>query len=540
MISRQKVLTDLLDSLSVGYSINISRNNYKNTEVTGIVLDSRNTMPGNLFVAIEGGALDGHEYIQQSIANGAVAIVGSREIEDLPVPYIRVEDSRQALASLSAAFYDFPARHLTVVGITGTDGKTTTANLVYSILRSAGIQAGMITTVSAIIGENDLDTGFHVTTPEAPDVQKYLSLMVEEGLSHVVLEATSHGLAQQRVAFCEFDVGIVTNITHEHLDYHKTYEDYREAKALLFISLSKTTPKPHVKERFAILNRDDESYPYLSLFLDSYSQDEDATTQVKSITYGLSSDADIFGENIEQDFDGLRFTAKGCGYQFAVESGLVGGYNVYNCLAAITATLIGLGIPLDAVQAGIAGQPSIPGRMEQISMGTAFRTIVDFAHTPNALFRSLSAARKLLEQQALPGRIIAIFGSAGLRDREKRRLMAEVSAELADVTILTAEDPRTEALKVILEEMANGARAMGGVEGKTFYRVHDRGDAIRFGIELAKPGDIVMALGKGHEQSMCFGETEYAWDDRTAMRAAIADYLKIPGPPMPYLPTQSG
>ena len=224
-------------------------------------------------------------------------------------------------------------------------------------------------------------------------------------------------------------------------------------------------------------------------------------------------------------------------------SKLVGAFNVSNCLAALTATVYGLNIEPEIAAQGIASLDGIPGRMERIDLGQDFTAIVDFAHTPNALKSALETARAMLfplpvgEGLGVRGRVIAVFGSAGLRDKEKRRMMAETSAELADLTVLTAEDPRTESLEEILEEMAAGARSRGGREGETFWKVPDRGEAIRFALKLARPGDIVLSCGKGHEQSMCFGATEYLWDDRTAMRAALAEYLRVDGPAMPYLPT---
>ena len=215
-------------------------------KISFLTADSRKVLPGSLFVAMSGGTADGHRYIPSAISNGAVAIVGELEILDLPIPYIRVDNSRKVLAFLSAAFYDFPARKLNMIGVTGTDGKTTTSNIIYQILLAAGYKTGMISTVNAVIGSDILDTGFHVTTPDAPDVQLYLSKMVEAGLTHVVLETTSHGWAQNRVDACEFDIGVITNITHEHLDYHGTYENYRDAKANLFKSLSEEIGRAHV------------------------------------------------------------------------------------------------------------------------------------------------------------------------------------------------------------------------------------------------------------------------------------------------------
>lgn len=491
--------------------------------ITGVVSDSRQIQSGNLFVALPGESVDGHRFIPDAIQRGAGAVVGTQALVDLPVPYIMVEDSRVALAHLAAGYYDYPAQKLVMLGITGTDGKTTTANLLFNILKAAGISAGMISTVNAVIGDTELDTGFHVTTPDAPDVQRYLSMMVDAGISHVVLETTSHGLAQARVEACDFDIAIVTNITHEHLDYHGSYADYRAAKARLFTQLADSVPKSHSFPRTGILNFDDASYEFLA-----------AVTQAAQLSYGHHPRADVRAEQVDYQPERLAFQAVGEGFCFPVFTHLLGDYNVSNCLAAIAAAVGVLGLEPAAAQAGIAALRGVSGRMERIDMGQAFTAIVDFAHTPNALRRALETVRKMTA-----GRVIAVFGSAGLRDRAKRRLMAEVSGELADLTILTAEDPRTESLEVILGEMAGGVKALSGVEGETFWRVPDRGNAIRYALSLARPGDLVIVCGKGHEQSMCFGTQEYAWDDRIAMRSALADYLGLPGPEMPYLPTRS-
>ena len=492
-------------------------------EIAGIAIDSRAVQPGFLFVAMQGGSADGHNYIPKAIDNGAVAVVGERDLSGLPVPYIRLENTRRALTWMAGSFYDEPARKLTVIGVTGTDGKTTTTNILYQILRAAHIKAGMISTVNAVIGDDVLDTGFHVTTPDAHDVQRYLAKMVEAGLTHVVLETTSHGWSQYRVDACEFDLGVLTNITHEHMNEHGSFENYRAAKARLFSSLGITRPKPQGNPSLAVINRDDpKSYDFLNNFI-----------RGNKVNYGLGNDADVRATEIEYSPSGIHFTAQGGDFRVQVTSKLVGAYNVSNCLAALTAAVHGLGIDPDVAARGIASLEGIPGRMERIDLGQDFTAIVDFAHTPNALKVTLETARQMTR-----GRVICTFGSAGLRDKEKRRMMAETSAELADLTVLTAEDPRTESLEGILEEMAAGARSRGGREDETFWRVADRGEAIRFALRLARPGDIVLSCGKGHEQSMCFGVTEYLWDDRTAMRAAVAEHVGIEGPKMPYLPSQ--
>jgi len=544
-MSNQKSLQHIFAELPLPFCMA----NIPDIPITGISIDSRAVKSGYLFVAMKGGNVDGHDYIQNAIDNGAVAIVGDREVEQVAnLLYIQLKDPRRALTWISAAFYNWPARKLTVIGVTGTDGKTTTTNLIYKILLAAKFKAGMISTVNAVIGDEVLDTGFHVTTPDAHDVQRYLAQMVDAGLTHVVLETTSHGWAQYRVDACEFDIGVVTNITHEHMDEHGNYENYRAAKARLFSSLEVTSDKAQGNPRLGVINRDDsKSFDFLKDFI-----------KVNKLNYGLGEDANVRAVDIEYSPAGIHFTATSRDFSIPVASKLVGAYNVSNCLAALTATVYGLGVKPEVAAQGIAALEGIPGRMERIDMGQNFTAIVDFAHTPNALKVALEAAREMLnpplplalsgaaaktkrgEGPGMRGRVIAVFGSAGLRDKAKRRMMAETSAELADLTVLTAEDPRTESLDGILEEMAEGAKSKGGREGKTFWRIPDRGEAIKFALlKMARPGDIVLYCGKGHEQSMCFGTTEYLWDDRTAMRAALTEYLGVDGPPMPYLPTQN-
>lgn len=519
-MSNQKSLQQVFAELPLPFCMA----NVPDIPITGISIDSRLVQAGHLFVAMKGGSADGHDYIPGAIEKGAAAVLGERDLSGFSVPYIRLENPRRALTWIAASFYDWPGRKLTVIGVTGTDGKTTTTNLIYRILFAAQIRAGMISTVNAVIGDEVLDTGFHVTTPDAHDVQRYLAMMVEAELTHVVLETTSHGWSQHRVDACEFDIGVVTNITHEHMNEHGNYENYRAAKARLFSSLEITLQKQQGNPRLGIINRDDaRSFDFLNDFI-----------KVNKLTYGLGEGADIRAVNISYSPSGIHFTASSRDFKVDVASKLVGAFNISNCLAALTAAVYGLGIEPEIAVQGIAALEGISGRMERIDLGQDFTAIVDFAHTPNALGSALEAARTMTSRK-----VISVFGSAGLRDMEKRRMMAETSAELADLTVLTAEDPRTESLEDILEDMAAGARSRGGTEGETFWRVADRGEAIRFALKLASPGDIVMSCGKGHEQSMCFGAKEFLWDDRTAMRAALAEYLGVEGVKMPYLPTQN-
>ena len=487
-------------------------------EIDSIVDDSRQVQPGALFVAYRGVAADGHDFVGQAIEAGAAAVVGERDPESLKgwkrgghVPYVRVPNGREALAYLSAAWNGFPARHLKMIGVTGTDGKTTVSHLIHAVLTADGRKAGLISTVSAHIGEQSYDTGLHTTTPDAPEVQSHLARMVAAGSEYAVLESTSHGLAQRRVAACDFDLAVVTNITHEHLDFHGTHEAYVEAKAMLFQDLSRGVRKPGVA-KIAVLNADDSSFQRLRTI--------PADLQ---ITYGLGESADVRATDIRHGPSATRFLVDAVlsdgsatrRHEFELETALIGEFNVYNCLAAVAATL-SQGIAVDAVQRGIAALQGVVGRMERIGAGQDFLAIVDFAHTPRALEVALQTARRLTL-----GRVIVVFGCAGLRDVQKRAWMGRIAAQLADLVVITAEDPRTEPLHQINAEIARGCQQAGRLEGEGYLVVDDRRDAISTAVGRAMPGDLVIVTGKGHERSMCFGSTEYLWSDREALRAAL-------------------
>jgi UDP-N-acetylmuramoyl-L-alanyl-D-glutamate--2,6-diaminopimelate ligase len=475
-----------------------------------IVFDSRRAGHGSLFVAYRGVEVDGHDYAAAAVARGAVAVVVERELPDLDVPQVLVPDGREALAYLAAAWHGYPARRLTVVGITGTDGKTTTSNLLHSILLAAGRRAGLVTTVNAVIGERVLDTGLHTTTPDAPDLQRYLAEMVDAGLEIAVLEVTSHGLEQHRVTACDFDLAVVTNVTHEHLDIHGSIDAYRRAKAMLFEHLAAGYRKPGVP-KVAVLNADDDSYRYLRPI--------PADRHLAYSLGGQAGPASVVGSRVRRTPAATHLQVRTPEASFALRTALAGDFNLSNVLAATTAALV-LGVEPAAVQEGVWRVKGVVGRMERIDEGQDFTAIVDFAHTPNALQRALEAARTMTE-----GRVIVVFGCAGERDREKRAWMGDIAARLADVTVMTAEDPRRESLEAILDEMARGAEAAGAVEGRAYYRVPDRVEAIQFAVDLARPGDLVIAAGKGHEQSMCYGREERPWSEHAAMRTALRQRL---------------
>lgn len=500
---------------------------------------SGDVVPGAAFVARVRTGSDGHPYIGQAIARGASLILAQQSpaaagvVVPPGVAWLRVPDTAEAQAWLAAAWEGFPSRQLVVIGVTGTDGKTTTANILFNILRAAGVRAGLLSTIKADIGGAEELLELHVTTPESPVIQRYLRRMVDAGLTHCVLEVTSHALAQHRATAVDFDLAVVTNITHEHLDYHGSYEAYFAAKRRLFeyllddlIRVPSLNRRKVGLRRAAVLNRDDGSYAPLWEFL--------AGRPLDVFRYGLGQTATGDEESLDAAATDIEYGPHettlalhlaGAG-PLPVHAPLPGVFNVYNMLAAAAAARA-LGVAPETVRDGLESVPDLSGRMERVDQGQPFLVVVDFAHTPNALERAIAAARGMISDD---GRVIAVFGSAGKRDVAKRRLMAEVAARTADVAVLTAEDPRTESLDDILAMMAGAAAGAGGVEGETFRRVADRGRAIYLALTLARPDDIVLICGKGHEQSMCFGTIEYPWDDRDATRAALAAFLE--GRPM--------
>ncbi len=476
-----------------------------NAQILAITDDSRAAAPGSLFVAYQGVGVDAHHFIPAAVAHGAAAIVCERadaatDAVTAGIPIIVTPNGRAAFAHLCAAWHGFASRSMTVIGVTGTDGKTTTSTLLHSILTHAGHHTGLITTVSAIIGDTALDTGLHTTTPKADDVQRILAQMRDAGATHCVLEVTSHGLAQHRVDGTDFDIAVVTNITRDHLDLHGTREAYRAAKARLF----EMAP-------LHVLNIDDDfSFSHLARLPSArrllYSREVQPS--------GEFADWWLFAPRA--DFEAGTIDA----YAFRTDrhealplrTQLLGGFNVSNIMAAC-AVAFALDIPRDAIQRGIAAITGVPGRMQRIDAGQPYLAVVDFAHTPNSLDQCLHTLRELT-----PGRLIVTFGCAGERDAQKRPLMGAAAIAHADVIVLTSEDPRSENFDDICAQIEGGmSDAPMPIE-----RIAERGEALRYACSLARPGDTVVACGKGHERSLCFGRTEYAWSDADAMRAAIA------------------
>ncbi len=483
-------------------------------DITSITSDSRAVEPGALFVAYHGISVDGHQYIGEAAARGAAASIGTERPANVPtaVPYVQVPDSRAAFGYLCAAWHDYPSRKMTVLGVTGTDGKTTATTLLSAILRASGQKVSLITTVNAVIGDETYDTGLHTTTPPADEVQGYLARMVAAGTTHAVLEVTSEGLAQHRVTGVDFDVAVITNITQDHLYAHGSYEAYREAKSRLFRGLESAYHKPGVP-KVAVINADDSSAEYLLAATEFLTP----PPGLRLIYSAAGAPADVTARDVVYTPGHTRFEIASPYGLCKIETPLIGRFNVSNILAAASAAMP-LGVNAADVADGVAAVAAIPGRMERIDEGQDFTLIVDFAHTANALDQALSTGRELLGPG---GRLIAVFGAAGLRDTAKRPHMGRAAARHADLIVLTAEDPRTEPAADIIAAIAEGAIAGGKRDGESLFRVLDRGEAIGQAVRMARAGDVVMICGKGHEQSMCYGKTEYPWDDRVAARAAL-------------------
>ena len=392
----------------------------------------------------------------------------------------KIKNTYHLLRAYAACIYfGFPSKKLTVIGVTGTDGKTTTSHMIYEILKSAGKKVSLISSIHAQIGEKSYDTGFHVTTPDPVALQKFLKKVVDSHAQYLVLEVTSHGLDQNRIFGIDFNFAVLTNITHEHLDYHKSFENYLLAKARLFKGAE-----------VSILNLDDPSFFKIKKLVNG-----------RIITYSINKKAD--------------FTPK----KFPLELKILGDYNLSNALCA-AALSTQIGISKKTITKTLNNFQGIKGRMEEIDSGQDFRVIIDFAHTPNALEQALKTLRSRVKGQG--SRVIAVFGAAGERDRLKRPKMGEIAAKYADICVLTAEDPRGENVEDICEQIAQGLIKFGKKESKDFFKIYDRQKAIEFAVSLAQKNDIVAMFGKSHEKSMCFGKKEYPWDEFKTVERAIA------------------
>jgi len=481
-------------------------------EVSAVTYNSAEVTLGDCFVAIRGKQADGHRFIPEALARGASLIVGVDPVPtDFPPDrvYARVADSRRELGALAATLAGHPSDQMAIVGVTGTDGKTTTTNLIDAVLEAGGIHCGLMSTVDFKAGDERIKNNSRFTTLEAPEVQTLLARMARAGASCAVLETTSSGLALHRVYGVSYDVAVVTNITSEHLEFHGTKEAYWRAKAMLVEAINPAATKAAAPNtpKACVLNADDSSYDYLRGF-----------AHAPVLTYGIEAPADVRAENVDLRADGTRFDVRlPDGSVFTVETRLVAGYNVSNCLAAIATGYL-FGVPAERMAHALASFPGVSGRMERIEMGQPFSVVVDYAHTADSLDKVLNVLRPLTS-----GRLIAVFGSAGDRDRVKRPAMGAVAARLADFAVITDEDPREEDAASILREIATGAEAIGAHEGEQFLCIVGRREGIGAAFARAQPGDTILLAGKGHEQSIIIGKEKLPWDDRTVARELLRE-----------------
>ncbi len=466
--------------------------------IAAIAYDSRRVVPGAVFVALKGLKADGGAFVDQAIGRGARAIVSeSAAPEGVAVPWIVVRDARLSLALLADRFFDHPSRRMPVIGVTGTNGKTTTSYLLCSMLDAAGLRAGMLGTVAYRIAGEDREASR--TTPEAPDVQQLLNEMRERGSKSAVMEVSSHALSLKRVDGMRFAAGVFTNLTRDHLDFHEDMEAYFAAKRRLFEMLPAGAP--------GVINMDDPRGASL------------VEIAKRPVTYAINTQADVKPTAIEMTLAGLRFDIGTPAGTVRVTSRLVGRPNVYNILAATTAA-ISIDVPVDAVERGIANLPGVPGRFEVVSQGEDDVTVVvDYAHTDDALRNLLETARPLAAR-----RLVTVFGCGGDRDRSKRPLMGMVAARLSDVVVITSDNPRSEEPRRIIDEIERGIPAGSQASARTpvVEAVVDRADAIERAVSMAGGGDVVLIAGKGHEKYQQIGDRVLPFDDGEVARAALA------------------
>jgi len=496
--------------------------------VAAVSHDSRRALPGGLFVAVPGAHVDGHDHVAEAVASGAVAVVVQRPLAAAAdVVQLVVDRSQAALAVVAAWWYGDPGARIGVVGVTGTDGKTTTAAMAVAALEAAGVRTGLMSTAERRIGGLSAPTPTHVTTPEAPELQAALRAMVAAGDAAAVVETTSHGLALERVGEIAYDVAVLTNLTHEHLELHGTFEAYRAAKVSLFERLGRPAGRPAKPStlpggrpwpRTGIVNLDD---PSAAVFA--------AATRAAGaslLTYGTGPAADVQARRVEESAAGLRVAVAAPRGPLALELPLVGRFNALNALAVV-ALGEALGLEPGAVAAGLAGFRGVRGRMERIDRGQPFVVVVDYAHTPASLATALDALAPLVRGT---GGLVAVFGSAGERDVAKRPLQGRVAGERCRLVVLADEDPRGEDPLAILEQIAAGAEAAGRRRGEDLLLVPDREAAIRAALARAGAGDVVLLAGKGHEQTIIEADGERPWDERAVAGRLLAE-MGFEGPP---------
>lgn len=491
-------------------------------DISGVAHDSRQVRDGYLFVAIKGERYDGHNFIQEAIKKGAIAIVHENEVSneqrgvsEKDVYLVKVKNSRRALACIAHNFYGMPSRHLTLIGVTGTNGKTTTTYLIKSILESWGKEVGLIGTIQYII-KNRIYPAFY-TTPESLEFHGLLKDMRVSGCTHVIAEVSSHALAQYRVDGAVFKVAAFTNLTRDHLDFHKTMEDYFRAKERLFRELLE-------RDGMCVINLDDPYGRILNSELRSQRKQGQNSELIKILTYGLEDGADMVAGEINNSLDGLKFKISFRGRSYDVSSNMIGMPNVYNIMSAAGVSTF-LGVPWQAILDGVRKVGTVTGRFEKVELGQNFFCIIDYAHTEDALERLIYTAREFIKNvprnTSHVSRIITVFGCGGDRDRGKRPKMGAVATGLSDFVIITSDNPRSEEPSEIIREIE-----MGAVK-RNYLIEPDRREAIRKAVSMAGDNDIILIAGKGHEDYQEIKGVRYRFNDREILEEAIKNRLNL-------------
>lgn len=466
-------------------------------DIFGIEHDSRNVCRDDLFVAIRGFSVDGHKYIKEAIKNGSSCVVVDQdvEIEDCGVTVVKVDDTLIALAKISSVFYEEPSNRLNLIGVTGTNGKTSTTYLIKKIFDEENRKIAVIGTLGSIIDGEMINN--KNTTPESLTLQKYLKKMVDANIEYCVMEVSSHALALKRVENINFQVGVFTNLTEDHLDYHQTMENYYKSKLKLF----------NMTRKYNIINSDD---PYGARML------KEITNDIPTLTYGLNRNCDVYATDIVYHTSGVKFTLNTPKGSIPIKLKLLGEFNVYNALAAISCCIV-YDIDLSVIKKGIESMDSVKGRFERVPIGDKdFNVIIDYAHTPDGLEKVLSTIDKFAE-----GRKVVVFGAGGNRDKAKRPIMGEVVAKYADVCIVTSDNPRFEDPDQIIEDILVGVK-----KGNTTYiAVTDRREAIRYALENAKPKDTILLAGKGHETYTIIKDRVIPFDEKQIVLDILKDLV---------------
>lgn len=469
-------------------------------EITGIQYNSQKVEPGNIFVCIQGEKTDGHRYIADAIHRGAVAILAAHAIENLPenVSLLVASNTRLALASLANMWYQFPDRKMRIIGVTGTNGKTTTTHLIKWVLEQQGFSTGLVGTIHNVAGK--LDVPGTNTTPESLELFALFDEMRKSGCQYGVMEVSSHALKQGRVSACRFAAGVFTNLTQDHLDYHQTFEDYLYSKTKLF----------------AMLKRSDSFFAYGVVNIDDNAAGSFVNAaKVPVFTYGIEEDADVRAKDFVLTAGGTEFTVVYQGKEFLAKIPLIGKFNIYNALAAIS-VLLAEGIAMENILQSLATVPQVPGRFELVDCGQDFAVVVDYAHTPDGLENVLSTAKEITS-----GRIISVFGCGGDRDRTKRPIMGEIGGKYSDFSILTSDNPRTEDPFFILGQVEEGIKKVS----EQYIVEENRGKAIEKAIQMAQKGDLIMIAGKGHENYQLVNGKTLHFDDREEAKKYLQEKL---------------